>query len=126
MPSIEVNGVQLYYEEEGSGTPVVFVHEFAGDCRSWEAQMRFFNRRYRCIDYNARGYPPSDVPDDPRAYSQHLHVEDLRGVLDALEIDRAHIVGFVKGGRILRRGRSKSAASGLRYPRLGSPCQWAG
>ena len=56
------DGVRLYYEETGDGAPVVFVHEFAGDHRSWEPQMRFFGRRHRCIAYDARGYPPSDVP----------------------------------------------------------------
>ena len=58
------DGVKLYYEETGTGTPVVFVHEFAGDHRSWEPQMRHFGQRYRCITYSARGYPPSDVPED--------------------------------------------------------------
>ena len=56
------DGAKLYYEETGKGTPLVFVHEFAGDFRSWKAQMRYFARRYRCIAFNARGYPPSDVP----------------------------------------------------------------
>ena len=65
MPVLTTDdGVKLHYEEVGTGTPIVFVHEFAGDCRSWEAQMRYFGRRYRCIAFNARGYPPSDVPDD--------------------------------------------------------------
>ena len=64
MPKLTTpDGVSLHYEEAGSGTPLVFVHEFAGDGRSWEPQMRFFSRRYRCIAYNARGYPPSDVPE---------------------------------------------------------------
>ena len=56
------DGVRLYYEETGSGTPIIFVHEFAGDHRSWEPQMRHFGQRYRAITYAARGYPPSDVP----------------------------------------------------------------
>ena len=59
------DGVNLFYEETGQGTPVIFVHEFAGDFRSWEPQVRHFSRRYRCITFNARGFPPSDVPDDP-------------------------------------------------------------
>ena len=64
MPHLTTDdGVKLFYEEVGSGIPVVFVHEFAGDCRSWEAQLRHFGKRYRCVAYNARGYPPSDVPD---------------------------------------------------------------
>ncbi len=99
MPLASVDdGVKLYYEEAGQGTPLVFVHEFAGDYRSWRPQVRFFARRYRTIAYNARGYPPSDVPDDPRAYSQDRAVDDLRGLLDALGIDRAHVCGLSMGG----------------------------
>ena len=56
--------MRLYYEESGSGIPLIFVHEFAGDHRSWEPQMRHFSRWYHCISYGARGYPPSDVPED--------------------------------------------------------------
>ena len=91
-------GVRLHYEEAGTGLPMVFVHEFAGEAASWAPQVRFFARRYRTIAYNARGYPPSDVPDDPAAYSQMQAVNDIRGLLDALKIDRAHIVGLSMGG----------------------------
>jgi pimeloyl-ACP methyl ester carboxylesterase len=59
------DGVKLYYEESGGGKPLILVHEYAGDHRSWEPQLRFFSRYYRCIAFNARGYPPSEVPDDP-------------------------------------------------------------
>lgn len=90
--------VKLHYEESGSGTPIVFVHEFAGDWRTWEAQMRHFSRRYRCIAYNARGYPPSDVPADVERYSQQRARDDIRAVLDALRIERAHVVGNSMGG----------------------------
>src|SRR5262249_39632249 len=89
---------KLFYEQVGSGTPIIFVHEFAGDHRSWELQMRHFGRRYRCIAYNARGYPPSDVPDDVESYSQDRARDDIRAMLDALSIDRAHIVGLSMGG----------------------------
>jgi pimeloyl-ACP methyl ester carboxylesterase len=92
------DGVRLYYEEAGSGTPLVFVHEFAGDHRSWEPQMRYFSRRYRCIVYAARGYPPSDVPTDEGSYGQLRAVEDLLAVLDAAGGDRAHVVGNSMGG----------------------------
>ena len=68
MPKANVGGVSLYVEEAGQGTPLIFVHEFAGDCWSWQSQVRFFSRRYRTIVFNARGYPPSDVPLDPKAY----------------------------------------------------------
>jgi pimeloyl-ACP methyl ester carboxylesterase len=92
------DGVRLYLEETGSGTPVVFVHEYAGDHRSWEPQVRHFARRYRCIAYNARGYPPSDVPEDGAKYSQDRARDDIRAVLDGLQIDKAHIVGLSMGG----------------------------
>jgi len=91
------DGVHLYYEEAGEGIPVVFVHEFAGDHRSFEAQMRHFARRYRCIAYNARGYPPSDVPEDVGAYSQDRARDDILSMLDGLAIERAHIVGISMG-----------------------------
>jgi len=84
VPTARVDGVNLYYEEEGAGLPLVFVHEFAGDYRSWHPQVRFFSRRYRAIAFNARGYPPSDVPESADAYSQDRAAEDIRGVLDAL------------------------------------------
>jgi pimeloyl-ACP methyl ester carboxylesterase len=99
MPHLTTDdGIKLYYEEVGSGIPVVFVHEFAGDYRSYELQMRHFGQRYRCIAYNARGYPPSDVPRDGARYSQERARDDIRAVLDALKIDKAHIVGLSMGG----------------------------
>jgi pimeloyl-ACP methyl ester carboxylesterase len=99
MPHLTTDdGVKLHYEEVGSGIPIVFVHEFAGDWRSWEPQLRYFGRRYRCIAYNARGYPPSDVPDTVDKYSQDRARDDIRSVLDALKIDKAHIIGLSMGG----------------------------
>jgi len=99
MPHLTTDdGIKLFYEEVGSGIPVVFVHEFAGDRRSHELQMRYFGQRYRCIAYNARGYPPSDVPADGERYSQERARDDIRAVLDALKIDKAHIVGLSMGG----------------------------
>ena len=63
MPFVESDRARLYVEEVGAGYPIIFVHEFAADCREWEPQLRFFSRSYRCITYNARGYPPSEVAD---------------------------------------------------------------
>jgi pimeloyl-ACP methyl ester carboxylesterase len=91
------DGVELFYVEAGAGIPIVFVHEFAGDYRSYEPQLRHFARRYRCIAYNARGFPPSAVPPEG-AYSQARACADIRAVLDGLGIDRAHIVGVSMGG----------------------------
>lgn len=92
------DGVKLYYEEAGSGTPLLFIHEFAGDHRSWEPQMRFFARYFRCIAYNARGFPPSDVPEDGANYSQAHARDDAIAVLDHLKLERAHICGLSMGG----------------------------
>lgn len=99
MPLVKAaDGVKLHVEEVGSGTPIVFVHEFAGDHRSWEPQLRHFARRYRCIAFNARGYPPSDVPADAGSYSQDHARDDIRAVLDGLSIAKAHVVGLSMGG----------------------------
>ena len=78
--------VKLYYEETGSGVPVLFVHEFAGDARSWEPQLRHFGQRHRAIAFNARGYPPSDVPPDLASYYQIRAADDIADVVDHLRI----------------------------------------
>lgn len=91
------DGVKLHYEEAGSGIPVVFVHEFAGDWRSWEPQLRYFSRGYRCITYSARGYLPSDVPKSVDSYSQDHWREDLRAVIDGLGLEQPHVVGLSMG-----------------------------
>jgi len=99
MPYVTADdGVKLYYEEAGEGFPIIFVHEFGGDHRSYEPQIRYFARCYRCIAYNARGYPPSDVPDDEQKYSQERARDDVRAVLNGLSIDQAHVVGISMGG----------------------------
>ena len=98
MPHVNVGGVRLYYEEAGQGLPLVFVHEFAGEAQSWAPQLSFFARRYRAIAFNARGYPPSDVPDDVSAYSQARAAADITGVLDGLGIPKAHVCGLSMGG----------------------------
>ena len=92
------DGTRLHYEEAGSGTPLIFIHEFAGDHRSWEPQLRFFSRYFRCITYAARGFPPSEVPEDGERYSQAHARDDAIAVLDHLKVDRAHVVGLSMGG----------------------------
>ncbi len=112
MPRIRTDdGVELHYEDVGSGTPMVFVHEFAGDHRSWEMQLRFFSRRYRCIAFAARGYPPSDVPSDPGAYSQDRATDDIAAVIRGLDLGPAHVVG-------LSMGAFATVHLGLRHPQL--------
>ena len=99
MPVIHArDGVALHAESTGTGTPLLFIHEFAGDQRSWEPQVRRFSGAYRCITYAARGYPPSDVPADPAAYSQQRAVADAVAVLDGLGAEHAHVVGLSMGG----------------------------
>jgi pimeloyl-ACP methyl ester carboxylesterase len=92
------DGVRLWYEDTGTGVPIVFVHEFAGDHRSWEPKVRLFSRRHRCIAYAARGYPPSDVPERVDSYSQERAAADIRAVMDGAGIERAHVVGLSMGG----------------------------
>jgi len=111
MPYVKSKGVQLYYEEAGKGFPIVFVHEFAGDLRSWEPQLRYFSRRYRCIAFNARGYPPSGVPAKASQYSQAIATDDIASVVRDLGIRKAHVIGCSMGGYA-------TLHFGLRYARL--------
>jgi pimeloyl-ACP methyl ester carboxylesterase len=98
MPHLNSDdGIRLFYEEAGAGTPLVLVHEFAGDHRSYEPQLRHFARRYRVVAYNARGYPPSDVPAERHRYGQDRARDDVRAVLDALGIAKAHVIGISMG-----------------------------
>ena len=68
-----------------------------GEFRSWEAQLRHFSRCYRSIAYNARGYPPSDVPENVEDYGFEHQRAGILAMLDGLKIDKAHIVGLSMG-----------------------------
>ena len=109
MPFANSKGVKIYYEEAGKGTPIVFVHEFSGDLRSWEAQMRHFSRRYRCVAFNARGYPPSEVPASASKYSYQLAIGDMANLMRHLGIAKAHVIGCSMGAY-------STLQFGLRYP----------
>ena len=110
MPKVSAaDGTQLHVEEIGSGSAIVFVHEYAGDYRSFEPQMRYFSRLHRCVTYSQRGYPPSDVPSDPNRYSQEIARDDVIAVMDALGIDQAHVVGHSMGAYT-------ALHVGIRYP----------
>jgi pimeloyl-ACP methyl ester carboxylesterase len=113
------DGVRLYWEESGNGAPLLFVHEFAGDHRSWAPQVEHFRDRYRCLVYDARGYPPSDVPADESAYSQQRAVADAVAVLDAAGVEWAHVVGISMGGFC-------TLHLGLRHPERASALVIAG
>lgn len=103
------DGVKLYYEEAGEGDPILFMHEFGGHHLSWEPQMRYFSRRYRCITYAARGWPPSDVPESKSAYSQARAADDAAAVLRGLGLPKAHLVG-------LSMGATAALEFGIRHP----------
>jgi pimeloyl-ACP methyl ester carboxylesterase len=110
MPHVRTrDGIRLYCEEAGTGVPVVFVHEYAADYRTWEPQMRHFSRSHRCVTYSQRGYPPSDIPDDPDKYLQDAFRDDVIAVMDGLKIDKAHIVGHSMGALT-------ALLVGVRYP----------
>lgn len=119
MPFIDQAGARLHYEETGHGYPLVFVHEFGSDAREWEMQVRALSRHYRCITFNARGYPPSGVPADPDLYGWEFARDDIGAVLDGLDIGRAHLVG-------LSMGAYATLAFGLRYPERASALVVAG
>lgn len=119
MPYVQSSGAKLYYEDTGSGIPIVFVHEFGSDSREWEAQVRHFSRTHRCITYNARGYPPSDVPDDADQYGWEFSVDDIAAMMRELAIARAHVVGLSMGGYA-------ALQFGLRHPDKASAIVAAG
>ena len=102
MPTAKLGDVELYYEETGRGTPLVWSHEFGGDHRSWEPQVRYFSRRYRVITYNHRGYPPSSVPKGAASYSQNLLVDDLLRLLKHLGVGPVHLGGCSMGANAAR------------------------
>ncbi len=111
MPYVQSDGARLYYEEAGTGIPIVFAHEFSGDLCSWEKQIQHFSRRYRCIAFNARGYPPSEVPKSLSRYSHQHAVDDIAVVMRHLGVRKAHIIGCSMGSRT-------ALNFGLAYPRM--------
>src|SRR5262245_30283288 len=119
MSYADSSGVKLYVEETGSGYPIVFVHEFAADHREWETQVRYFSRTYRCITYAARGYTPSDVPEDEAAYNYIHFADDIAAVMRHVGVPKAHVVG-------LSQGAYATLMFGLRHPQLASALVAAG
>ncbi len=119
MPFIDAPGARLHVEDTGQGHPVVFVHEFGSDHREWEAQVRHFSRAYRCITFAARGYPPSEVPEDPGQYGWEFAADDIAAVMRGLGVARAHVVGLSMGGYA-------TLMFGLRHPEMASALVVAG
>lgn len=98
MPEFSTaDGVTLYYEDIGAGAPILFVHEFGGDYRSWHRQVPVLSQRHRCITYSARGFLPSEVPGDRSRYGQTFSTGDVLALMDHLGLARAHLVGTSMG-----------------------------
>ena len=91
------DGYALYAESQGDGIPIVFVHELAGSCRSFDPQVKEWRKNWRCVTFNARGYPPSTIPPSVDSYSQDIAARDIGAVLDGLKLDSAHIIGVSMG-----------------------------
>ena len=102
MPIAGVNGVDLYWEETGQGAPLVWLHEYGGDLRSWEPQVRHFSRQYRVVTYNHRGYAPSTIPKASCDFSQDILVEDLFQLLNHLGLGPVHLGGCSMGANVAR------------------------
>jgi pimeloyl-ACP methyl ester carboxylesterase len=116
MPQAKTaDGTSLYYESQGSGPAIIFVHELAGTCHSFDLQVAALKGSYRCITFNARGYPPSDVPSAVDSYSQDIAASDIGAVLDAAGEKDAHVMGVSMGSAaalqftIAHPGRVRSA-----------------
>ena len=99
MSSAHINGIDLHYQSYGQGDAIVFAHGAGGNLLSWWQQIPFFAERFRCVTFDHRGFGRSlDLPNGPGAGS---FVEDLRGLLDHLEIEAAHLVAQSMGGRTM-------------------------
>lgn len=97
----EVNGASLYYEKRGSGVPVLLLHGFTLDTRMWDSQFESLSRSYQVIRYDMRGHGKSSgaraADGGPFSFSQ---AADVAGLMDALQLDDAHIVGLSMGGYV--------------------------
>jgi len=100
MPIARINGIKLYYEEAGSGSPLVWVHGFSCGLRTWDPQVQHFSPARRVITYDVRGFGISEAPQSASAYSQDICVADLAGLLDHLDMESAVIGGLSMGGGI--------------------------
>ena len=100
MPKIQANGIQLYYEIAGpADAPVVMLSNSLGTrLEMWDPQMQALTERYRVVRYDSRGHGRSDAPDGP--YTIDMLADDALGLLDALDIERAHFCGLSKGGMV--------------------------
>lgn len=98
MPTINRDGVNIYYEDHGTGPAVLLSHGYSATTRMWAGQVEALKDRYRVITWDMRGHGQSDSPDDPKAYSEAAAVDDIAGILNHLGVDKAVIGGLSLGG----------------------------
>ena len=98
MPTVRSNGVSLYYEETGSGQPVLLVHGGGGNLLQWSFQVPCFSQRCRTVAVDLRGHGRSETPAD--GYSLEIFSADLLGLMDALGMEKATLVGLTLGGMV--------------------------
>lgn len=114
----------IAYEVQGDGPAVVFLHGIGGHRGNWADQLGCFSRHYRAVAWDARGYGDSDGYDGPCRFEDFS--DDLAGLLDHLDVERAHLVGLSMGGRILmdfavrHAGRVRSLVVAGSFPSFGS------
>ncbi len=97
MPFAQIpGGLKLYYEEHGSGQPIIFLHGFTLDLRQWQRELEVFGKDWRAIAFDALGHGQSSAPET--GYGRGDRVEHLRAFMDALGLEKAHVVGLSMGG----------------------------
>ena len=98
MPKAPVNGVEIDYEDGGRGPAVLLSHGYSATGRMWAPQRPVLEPSYRLITWDMRGHGQTESPADPTQYSEALTVEDMRGLLAYLGVERAVIGGLSLGG----------------------------
>ncbi len=98
MPTVRVGDIEMYYVEAGAGEPLLLIMGFGGDHTAWAFQTGVFATRYRVIVFDNRGAGQTSSPDHP--YTTAMMAADAHGLMDALGIDRAHVIGVSMGGMI--------------------------
>jgi len=98
MPTVRVGDIQMFYQDVGEGDPLLLIMGFGGDHLAWALQMADFAARHRVIAFDNRGVGQTDSPDQP--YTMRMMAGDALGLMDALGVDSAHVLGVSMGGMI--------------------------
>jgi 3-oxoadipate enol-lactonase len=98
MPTLALNGTEIYHEEAGEGTPLLFVHGLGSSAQDWEFQAAEFSKDYRVITLDLRGHGRSGKPPGP--YTMEMFARDAVGLLHAVSVQSAHVVGVSLGGGV--------------------------